>query len=177
MDGITDIFEGEDAVLTSNVIDALCEVVEATSAVHGRQDEEESRLPAAASAASAAETESMVREVLVLLGWRAFRLWCHLSNRPAWVRHGLQLTLAVRGILEKYEGRQLGESTKVSLLRDLENVLYDEMIFDRIIEQVDRSYAVSASRQPLGQASAVCARLWCLPSPAGGSQRCAAGAL
>ena len=57
----------------------------------------------------------------------------------------LQLTLAVRGVLEKYLTRSLDQEVAEAVLRDLENVLYDEMIFDRIIEQVDRSYAVSPS--------------------------------
>jgi len=48
----------------------------------------------------------------------------------------------VRGVLEKYSMQELDFEVVEDVLRDLESVLYDEMIFDRIIQEVDRSYAV-----------------------------------
>lgn len=48
------------------------------------------------------------------------------------------MAVVVRGVLEKYAGEALADCSRRAIA-DLENVLYDEMIFERIVTQVRRT--------------------------------------
>lgn len=137
MDAVRDILsfeQDEPATLSQEVVDALCSVVEATISVSNEESKEEPQFPIAAAAEGSTENES-----LVCVNFDDLML---LFLRPDLILLTIKVTLAVRGIFGKYKNQELDESTKALLMKDLEDVLYDEMIFDHIIEQVDGSYAV-----------------------------------
>eukprot|EP00043_Microstomoeca_roanoka_P013068 m.127546 g.127546 ORF g.127546 m.127546 type:complete len:1720 (-) comp15660_c0_seq1:252-5411(-) len=50
-----------------------------------------------------------------------------------------ELTASVRGVMNKFIGNPI-DDCRTAALQDLDSLLYDEMIFNKVVEQVDKSY-------------------------------------
>jgi hypothetical protein len=116
---VSDALEAADpqAHLSPERIDSLCALVAATfAAQRGTTDAASASAPAAAAASAASDDGSQDKLVSVI----------------------------VRGVLEKYAGELVSDCGR-SLVSDLESVLYDEMVFERVVAQVDKTYAEEIS--------------------------------
>ena len=82
---------------------------------------------------SAVFNEPVVAEVCQLINSQAAKL----SSAPADFLG--QLGATIRDSLVKYVGRSISDQSD-AILRDVSDILYDEMIFNKVIHQIDQSY-------------------------------------